>query len=254
MQVITCNKPQFEYDINALVKSFYPEWDVRILSPESEVRDRSILEIAPVMEIVCGETEVKLTFHGGLHNSEEPKTKRDDSTENQIGLHKYEQPMTDPIDSPAYKNAFKAFLYTSLREETGMSLPWGNLTGIRPTKMAMTMLEQGESEEAIAAFLRETHFVSAKKTALGIDIAKREREILSALHYEDGYSLYVGIPFCPTTCLYCSFTSYPIRAWRKRVSAYLSALEREIDAVAALYRDKILDTVYIGGGTPSSLS
>ncbi len=234
MQIITCNKPQFEYDINALVKSFYPEWDVRILSPESEVRDRSILEIEPVMEIVCGEREVTLTF--------------------QSSLHKYEQSMTEPADSPAYKNVFKAFLYTSLREETGVSLPWGNLTGIRPTKMAMTMLEQGESEENIAAFMRETHFVSAEKTALALEIAERERKILSTLHYEDGYSLYVGIPFCPTTCLYCSFTSYPISAWKKRVGEYLAALEKEIDAAAALMQDKILDTVYIGGGTPSSLS
>ena len=66
--------------------------------------------------------------------------------------------------------------------------------------------------------------------------------------------LYVGIPFCPTTCLYCSFTSFPISAWKERVADYLTALEQEMDAVAQMYRDRILDTVYIGGGTPSSLS
>ncbi|MBD5492529.1 MAG: coproporphyrinogen dehydrogenase HemZ, partial [Lachnospiraceae bacterium] len=196
-----------------------------------------------------GETEVTLKMLAGLHNYDAANGGK----EGGVG-HVYVWHPTEPADTPEYKNAFKRFLYTSLREETGISLPWGNLTGIRPTKIAMTMLEQGVSEEGIAYFLRTSHFVSREKTALSIDIAKREREILSTLHYEDGYSLYVGIPFCPTTCLYCSFTSYPIGAWKKRVAQYLTALEREIDATASLCRDKILDTVYIGGGTPSSLS
>lgn len=249
MQIIKSNKDQFQYDIHALVQSFYPGWEPRLLAPDSEVRDRRILEGEPVMELFFGETEVTLKMLGSLHNSDTTSGDEEDN----VG-HVYVWHPTEPADTPEYKNAFKQFLYTSLREETGISLPWGNLTGIRPTKIAMTMMEQGESEEEIAAFLKTFHFVSEEKTALSIDIAKREREILSTLHYEDGYSLYVGIPFCPTTCLYCSFTSYAIGAWKKRVAQYLTALEREIDAVAELYRDKILDTVYIGGGTPSSLS
>ena len=249
MQIIKSNKDQFQYDIHALVQSFYPGSEPRLLAPDSEVRDRRILEGEPVMELFFGEAEVTLKILSGLHNSDVPTgDEKDDAG------HVYVWHPTEQADTPEYKNAFKQFLYTSLREETGISLPWGNLTGIRPTKIAMTMMEQGKSEEEIASFLKTSHFVSEEKTALSIDIAKREREILSTLHYEDGYSLYVGIPFCPTTCLYCSFTSYPISAWKKRVTQYLTALEREIDAVAALYRDKILDTVYIGGGTPSSLS
>ena len=249
MQIIKSNKDQFQYDIHAIVQSFYPGWEPRLLAPDSEVRDRRILEGEPVMELFFGETEVSLKMLRGLHNSNATNGDEEDGAD-----HVYVWHPTEPADTPEYKNAFKRFLYTSLREETGISLPWGNLTGIRPTKIAMTMMEQGESEEEIASFLKTFHFVSEEKTALSIDIAKREREILSTLHYENGYSLYVGIPFCPTTCLYCSFTSYPIGAWKKRVARYLAALEREIDAVAALYRDKILDTVYIGGGTPSSLS
>jgi oxygen-independent coproporphyrinogen-3 oxidase len=96
--------------------------------------------------------------------------------------------------------------------------------------------------------------VSEEKTALGIDIAKREKALLEQLHYEDGYSLYIGIPFCPTTCLYCSFTSFPIGVWRDRISDYLTALEKEIDYTAEAFHEKKLDTIYIGGGTPSSLS
>lgn len=258
MQVIKSNKTQFEYDIQAILKSFYPEWEPRMLAPDSEVRDRRILEGEPVMELTFGEEEVTLElFCGGayaekidgLHNVESA-AEADEKEKKHIYTW---QPQEAP-GTPEYKNAFKRFFYQSLCEETGTTLPWGNLTGIRPTKIAMTMLEQGKSEAETADYLKTTHLVSEEKIALALDIAKREQEILSTLHYEDGYSLYLGIPFCPTTCLYCSFTSYPISAWKKRAGEYLAALEEEIDATAELFRDKILDTVYIGGGTPTSLS
>ena len=156
-------------------------------------------------------------------------------------------------EEPFDKNAFKADLYKRLCMQTGKTLPWGNLIGIRPTKIPMFMLEEGKSETEIADFMKKTHFVSDEKIALSIDIAKREKELLDTLHYEDGYSLYIGIPFCPTTCLYCSFTSYPICSWKKRISEYLDALEKEIDFTAEIYHDKKLDTIYIGGGTPTTL-
>ncbi len=232
MQILKSNKAQYEYDIHALVKAFYPAWELKVLTPESVVKDRRIRETAPVMELEFGETEVKFT----------------------IASHIYTWYCTEPADTADYKNEFKRFLYNALQEETGISLPWGNLTGIRPTKIAMTLLDGGSSEQDVAAFLREKHFVSEEKIALGIEIAEREREILSRIHYENGYSLYIGIPFCPTTCLYCSFTSYPISVWKERVSDYLTALEQEMEAVAQIQQGKILDTVYIGGGTPTALS
>ena len=234
VQILKSNKAQFEYEIHALVKAFYPAWDLKILTPESVIKDKKILEITPVMELVFQEDEVEFVVR-------------------QDAVHTYTWRI-DNVPADDYKNVFGRFLYTSLREETGISLPWGNLTGIRPTKIAVTMLDNGASEQDVAAFLREKHFVSEEKITLSIEIAQREREILSTLHYEDGYSLYIGIPFCPTTCLYCSFTSYPIGTWKERVADYLTALEQEMDAVAQMYRDKILDTVYIGGGTPTSLS
>ena len=240
LHILKSSKAKYEYDIHALVKAFYPAWELKVLTPESVVKDRKIWDIVPVMELEFGETEVKFTIA-----AETPKT--DDA-------HVYIWCNTDQVEPSEYKDEFKRFLYTALQEETGISLPWGNLTGIRPTKIAMTMLENGDSEREVAAFLREKHFVSEDKIRLGIEIAEREREILSSLHYENGYSLYVGIPFCPTTCLYCSFTSYPISAWRERVGDYLTALEREMKAVAQIQQGKILDTVYIGGGTPSSLT
>ena len=140
-----------------------------------------------------------------------------------------------------------------LKKRTGKELPWGTLTGIRPTKIAMTRLDQGEDEESIRSFMRDMYLTSKEKIDLSVEVAKRERELLSHIDYETGYSLYVGIPFCPTTCLYCSFTSYPIGAWEKKVHLYLEALFKELDYVAEKMKGRTLDTVYFGGGTPTSL-
>nr|MCR4789295.1 coproporphyrinogen dehydrogenase HemZ [Lachnospiraceae bacterium] len=85
------------------------------------------------------------------------------------------------------------------------------------------------------------------------DIAKREYGILKSIDTENSYSLYIGIPFCPTRCMYCSFTSYPIETCRKKVSDYLNALFREMDEVSMICKGKRLNSVYIGGGTPTAL-
>jgi len=159
----------------------------------------------------------------------------------------------DPSDRKETKNRLKQKLYELLAGFSGRTLPWGTLTGIRPTKIPMAMLEEGEAEEAIRAYMRDTYFASEEKIDLSIEVAKREMELLSRIDYEDGYSLYIGIPFCPSTCLYCSFTSYPVSAWKTRIDEYLDALCREIAATAELMKGKYLNSVYIGGGTPTSL-
>ena len=144
-------------------------------------------------------------------------------------------------------------MYRLLEEETGHSLPWGTLTGIRPTKIPMKLLSEGKSREEIVNYMKHTYLASDKKTNLAIDIAERERALLSKIDYKNGYSIYIGIPFCPSTCLYCSFTSYPLASWKNRVDAYLDALEKEIDYVAAKFYHRKLNSVYIGGGTPTTL-
>ena len=132
-------------------------------------------------------------------------------------------------------------------------LPWGTLTGIRPTKIAMTKLDEGWKRDDIIRYMRDTYLTSREKIDLSIEIAEREKSLLSAVSYKDGYSLYVGIPFCPTTCLYCSFTSFPIGKWEGRTGLYLEALFKEMDYTAEKMKGRVLDTVYFGGGTPTSL-
>ena len=144
-------------------------------------------------------------------------------------------------------------IYSMMKEYTGKSMAWGVLTGIRPTKILMKKLENGEQEEEIKRWFQEQYLVSEKKATLGMEIAKREKSLLEKLDYKDGYSLYIGIPFCPTTCSYCSFTSYPIGQWKNRTEEYLEALCKEISFVGEVSREKKLNTIYIGGGTPITL-
>ena len=159
----------------------------------------------------------------------------------------------DLSDHSATKNVVKKMFYQMLMERTGTELPWGSLTGIRPPKIALTRLEQGWSGEDIRSFMKETYMASDEKINLSVEIAAREKKLLERLDYERGYSLYVGIPFCPTTCLYCSFTSYPISKWTGRTGLYLEALFKELEYTAGKMKGRPLDTIYFGGGTPTSL-
>lgn len=230
-----------QYDINGILKAFYPAYDVRVLEPGERVHDEIILSLPVYMDVCVEESDEcgRITINYSL---EEDKDDID---------FPYTQTFkaADGMDS---KTAFKLFFYDFMSEISGRKLPWGNLTGIRPTKIAMTKMNEGMNDAEVEAFLKGYHRVSDEKTALAIDIAHRESALMDKLDCRDGYSLYIGIPFCPTTCLYCSFTSFPISAWRKRIDDYLDALGRELDYVAKEIGGSP-QTVYIGGGTPTSL-
>ena len=158
------------------------------------------------------------------------------------------------MDRSRRKHLVVSALYEKLSKMAGKKLPWGSLTGVRPTKMFMQKLEEGVPDQEILNWIEKEHFVSEEKAELGLAIAKREKELLSRLDYENGYSLYIGIPFCPTTCAYCSFTSYPIAQYLDRMDDYLDALCRELSYIADVSKEKKLNTIYLGGGTPTSLS
>ena len=164
----------------------------------------------------------------------------------------------DEVSSLESRQEKKAYvtkrIYEILKDKMGKSLAWGTLTGVRPTKLIMQKIEDGMSEDEVASFLRDEHFVSENKISLGIDIAKREKSLLERLDYKDGYSLYIGIPFCPSICSYCSFSSSPVHEWEDKMDMYLDALCKEITAVATNMKHKKLNTIYIGGGTPTTLS
>ncbi|MDD6071129.1 MAG: coproporphyrinogen dehydrogenase HemZ [Clostridiales bacterium] len=164
--------------------------------------------------------------------------------------------MVDFMDKKLARNPLKAGLYRLLSDYTGKTLPWGSMTGVRPTKVATEMLERGVPEEQIHKVYADTYLTIDQKADICIEVAKKEQELFQGFEYEEEYCLYIGIPFCPTRCLYCSFTSYPIGAYQDKVDDYLNALcmEMQFVAQAKAYRNKRLVAVYVGGGTPSALS
>ncbi len=228
MITVTVNEPKFEYDIHSLVKAFYPESEVKVINNRDDISEN-----ASVFSVLYGENSFSF-FEDGTELLRVPVKPGSTRTEE--------------------KNAVKRLVYLSLSKKTGKTLDWGDLTGIRPTKIARKLLDEGKSDNEIFAYMKETYLVGEEKGRLAIDIAKREREILSPLRLsEGGYSLYIGIPFCPTTCLYCSFTSNPIAAWKTRTKEFLDALQKEIEYTGKARKNGILDSIYIGGGTPTSL-
>lgn len=149
---------------------------------------------------------------------------------------------------------FKRLMYLDLSSKTGKQLPWGYLTGVRPSKIAYTMLEEGAADADILSEFIDKRYVKPGKAQLALKVAKTEKKILEDIDYKNGYSLYIGIPFCPTTCLYCSFTSYSAAAYASRIEPYVEALLKEMDYVAEAMKGVRLDTVYFGGGTPTTLN
>lgn len=133
-------------------------------------------------------------------------------------------------------------------------VPWGILTGIRPVKIIHSLLDKGLSEAEIRENLKNTYLIKDEKIDLALDIAKRERVFIYPID-KNKISLYVSIPFCPTRCVYCSFPANPMKQFGHLREEYVKALIKEIKGLAKLLKDtnKEIETLYIGGGTPTTL-
>lgn len=258
---ITVNEAGFEYDIHSLIKAFYPAYnvkvsvcpDVREKEPDLSNADMAFQFTKEAVLLFLRKEESKAASFAAEKDSAEKEDMVKEPETPPERIVKLSADLSDEPPRPEVKNRIKRLIYDALSRETGKQLPWGTLTGIRPVKISMSLLEEGKAENEIMDYMKKTYLISDEKADLAVRIAEREKAILETLHYENGYSLYIGIPFCPTTCLYCSFTSYPLVSWKKRVGEYLNALEKEIDYVAESHRGKVLDTIYIGGGTPTTL-
>ena len=133
--------------------------------------------------------------------------------------------------------------------------PWGILNGIRPAKIATKLLLEGKSGQEVMDYFVDEFGTSRDKATLALQVAKCELPIRQNM-YDDGVSIYIGIPFCPTRCLYCSFVTCGTKQSAKLIPQYVEALKKEIDYVGKMVSDKKkrIETVYIGGGTPTTLS
>ena len=267
----------FESDIRELCKVFYPGEDFQMHTPdgvrlmETTQEEKNALKRAKEQKSAVPVNKKSLK-------------RKDTEKQNRILT---EEGISDPslfrlsLDLRGTKLSFignrtkdkstvKAYLYKILQKKCGRSLPWGDLTGIRPVSLAGKLLKELKNEsmqtkqEEIRFYqaLKDEYCLEGEKAELLHFLASREKGILqkaeerSGVKIQDGFSIYIHIPFCPSKCAYCSFLSSPIGPFSDRISDYLEKVSEELDF--ALYemgerRGKTLQSVYIGGGTPTAL-
>ncbi|MDU4934032.1 MAG: coproporphyrinogen dehydrogenase HemZ [Peptostreptococcaceae bacterium] len=152
------------------------------------------------------------------------------------------------------KETIKRSMYNVLMKKFNSYVPWGILTGIRPVKIVHTLLDKNLSDEDIRENLKTNYLISDEKIDLALNIAKRERKFIYPID-KNKISLYVSIPFCPTRCYYCSFPANPLKQFGHLKKDYIDKLIIEIKGLAKLLKEtnKEIETLYIGGGTPTTL-
>lgn len=245
MILLEFNDAEQENDSRVMLKAFFPEAKIVTSIPENaDEAPEFFVQVRVIRQELAGSDNadcdrlIRIYFH-------RDSTDRWDEYEDEA------QQMA--FGKKEARNVFKRMMYDMLKKLTGRELPWGTLTGVRPTKIVYTLLEDGKNDHEIRDYLKKEYYVSEKKGDLAIKVASNEKRLLEKLDYNNGYSLYAGIPFCPTTCLYCSFTSYPLAVWKDRVDTYVDAMLKELEFTSRLMKDKKLDTFYMGGGTPTTL-
>lgn len=225
---VICKSEAYTYNVYHIIKAFFPSEKITS-ETEEEASHYVVVRLPDGGRMMIGEGQLKEA--AGLRKGEDSE---------QIKAQR--------------KYWIDVCLYEELKKLTGQTLAWGILTGVRPTKIAMEKLEEGWERDRFVAWFQEECRVSQKKAELSFEIAGRERSLLGELDCENGYSLYVGIPFCPSVCTYCSFSSGALSDWSGRIWDYLAALESELEFIGERCRGRKLNTIYMGGGTPTTLT
>lgn len=216
----------FHFELENLTRLFFPNEKITVIRDFSE----------PQPPYIYTEVSDKITISVkiGSFNKSETAVKKLTSDDNEL--------------------VSAQLLYKLLCDFTGLTQPWGILTGVRPVKLLRRLAEESNEEQAVKKFEND-FFVSNEKIALSRETEHNERKILE-LSRPESFSLYVGIPFCPSRCSYCSFVMASIERAKKLIEPYTKLLCEEIKRTAEI-ANKLglrLETVYFGGGTPTTLS
>ena len=164
--------------------------------------------------------------------------------------------LMEPVQTDSLcQQILKLAIYRAVLRSGRKKPVWGALTGVRPGKLMSPMLESGIPENEVLRRFETEYDVSHERALLCLDASRATVRADEGLHPED-VCLYVGIPFCPTRCAYCSFVSQSVEKSMKQIPAFLEALEQELDAVAEQVRSAGLRivSIYMGGGTPTTLN
>ncbi len=277
------NRRIYDNDIGPLMRSFFPKErlciyaDGILLGRESteEKRQREEEAVTASMKVFVPEEDGDVTMSLCVDGKEEhvafpyqQEMDASDFTPVQLKKASYDENWKAMALRSAKKNGVKRAAYDLLVKVTGRELPWGAQTGIRPTKKSLELKEKGEDAAFITDFMKRNYRTTDEKIRQTLKITGLEHHVLSRIPNateEDfakdpslnlqgkGYSLYLGVLFCPSICLYCSFSSHAIGAYRHMVPAYVASLEKEIDFAAEHFAGRRLDSIYFGGGTPTAL-
>ncbi|RGY72994.1 coproporphyrinogen dehydrogenase HemZ [Ruminococcus bromii] len=221
-----CKNHNFHFELENLTRLFFPNEKITVIRDFSE----------PQPPYIYTEVSDKITIsvNIGSFNKSETAVKKLADDDNEL--------------------VSAQLLYKLLCDYTGLTQPWGILTGVRPVKLLRRLAEESNEEQAVKKFEKD-FFVSNEKIALSRETEHNERKILE-LSKPESFSLYVGIPFCPSRCSYCSFVMASIERAEKLIEPYTKLLCEEIKRTAEI-ANKLglrLETVYFGGGTPTTLS
>ncbi len=236
MNVYIINNP-FHYEIENLVRIFFLNEKINVI----KCNECGLLE-KPYVCVNLNTQEYKSEIIVSFANDDYEKT----AGETVYGDF-------DSISSECERRS-AVLLFKLLSEYTGLRPPWGILTGVRPIKLLHRLIRDYGAESA-EKYFRGKLLVTEEKTKLALTTEMNERKIIECSK-PDSFSLYVSIPFCPTRCAYCSFVSQSVEKAQKLIEPYLELLCREIEYTAHVVKElKLrLETVYIGGGTPTTLS
>ncbi|MEG0596966.1 MAG: coproporphyrinogen dehydrogenase HemZ, partial [Oscillospiraceae bacterium] len=198
---------------------------------------------------------LKLTEHEGKLTAE-AKVRYRGITATARRTGQLEQDDSDPLALGRITGKLlKLAFYAAAVKCLGAEPPWGAITGVRPVKIPTKFLRQGFSEQSAQKELEKTYHVAGPQARLAMDCARYTLELDRSLTPHD-IALYIGIPFCPTRCAYCSFVSADVGKSFGLLPPFLAALDREIEVTGRALKAQNLkiNSIYIGGGTPTTLS
>lgn len=233
----------WELSITHLIELFFEEASVSFRE-EDHQPDLSIEVVVNADQVL--HTRVELIDHRAGQTMEKSHS-----------LEMQGDPAADPDIRKKTKRAISHTLLSVLQDYTGIEQPWGILTGVRPTKLMHRKLQQGESIERIDQELQDEYQVRAEKIRLMEQIVNRQLVAVPDLYQlKREVSIYIGIPFCPTKCAYCTFPAYAINGRQGSVDSFLGGLHYEMKQIGAwLKKHQVpITTVYFGGGTPTSIT
>ncbi len=231
----------YQYEVLELLKIFMKATDIEFIDCEALVDCQSFLLV-----VVLYEKEQQIRLHTVIKKNNEILHEDTRNIE--------KQPFSTMELTREIKKTIKLSIYEVISNTFNRFPEWGILTGIRPTKIVHELMDHNYKPHEIEKILSNKYRVNEEKRKLLIDIAVTERPFI-VNNRKNQVSLYISIPFCPTRCVYCSFPSNPLNQGHRHVEQYMDALIYEITEVATLVRDcgKEIETLYIGGGTPTSL-